>query len=621
MPGKALNPRWITFILLISPILVEIPLANRAVAIPTAETVSPNLPASQPIQAIPGTLDQMPVDRAVGKGQIRGDQIRLNGKVFPAPWSLRWQTDTQNQFAIHDAALSQITGIQFLNTNAATQQPIQWFSTAGSMILPAGIAGSDRSLTIADFAQRLGWQVTTSANMLNLVTPAAKLRAVRQGNLLVGDRIVIELDRPATWHTNPQTQEIVLTVDAQADQALVQSFKAVPGTYVQSIQVEPDHRQTRLRVATSADLQPRVWSLTAPDRIVMDLRPDSLVEQNILWAPGIRWRQQYLASGSSRAPVVWLEVNLRQPGLRLKPILPNPNSMQGIAPLAQIAQLNQAAAAINGGFFHRSRQLPLGAIRQDGRWLSGPILNRGAIAWDDTGNLQMARLTLRETVVTSTGQRFPVTHLNSGYLQAGIARYTPAWGTTYTPLSNDEVIISMEENQVVNQQLIPKAGSAAIAIPAHGYLLVLRSNQAAAAAFSPGVMLQLESLIQPADFNHYPNILAAGPLLLLNRQIVLDAKAESFSNAFITEAAPRSAIAQTADGTLLLVTVHRRLDGTDLTLTDIAQLLLQMGAVTALNLDGGSSTTLFLGGQILNRPPQSAARVHNGIGVFLAPTP
>ncbi|MBD0302205.1 MAG: phosphodiester glycosidase family protein, partial [Tolypothrix sp. T3-bin4] len=73
------------------------------------------------------------------------------------------------------------------------------------------------------------------------------------------------------------------------------------------------------------------------------------------------------------------------------------------------------------------------------------------------------------------------------------------------------------------------------------------------------------------------------------------------------------------DGTILLVAAHNRLDGAGLTLTEIAQLLQQMGAVNALNLDGGSSTSLYLGGQILDRPQSSAARVHNGIGIFLKP--
>jgi len=49
----------------------------------------------------------------------------------------------------------------------------------------------------------------------------------------------------------------------------------------------------------------------------------------------------------------------------------------------------------------------------------------------------------------------------------------------------------------------------------------------------------------------------------------------------------------------------------------MAQILQQLGAINALNLDGGSSTTLYLGGQIIDRPPNSAARIHNGIGIFL----
>jgi hypothetical protein len=43
--------------------------------------------------------------------------------------------------------------------------------------------------------------------------------------------------------------------------------------------------------------------------------------------------------------------------------------------------------AVNGGFFNRVRQLPLGAVRLDSEWLSGPILNRGAIGWDRNGPL------------------------------------------------------------------------------------------------------------------------------------------------------------------------------------------------------------------------------------------
>jgi len=52
---------------------------------------------------------------------------------------------------------------------------------------------------------------------------------------------------------------------------------------------------------------------------------------------------------------------------------------------------------------------------------------------------------------------------------------------------------------------------------------------------------------------------------------------------------------------------------------ELAQILQQMGAVEGLNLDGGSSTSLYLGGSLLDQPPSTAARVHNAIGIFIQP--
>ncbi|NJR32878.1 MAG: phosphodiester glycosidase family protein, partial [Chamaesiphon sp. CSU_1_12] len=50
--------------------------------------------------------------------------------------------------------------------------------------------------------------------------------------------------------------------------------------------------------------------------------------------------------------------------------------------IKSVAQ-TQFVAAINGGYFNRNNRLPLGALKRDGKWLSSPILNRGAIGWND----------------------------------------------------------------------------------------------------------------------------------------------------------------------------------------------------------------------------------------------
>lgn len=66
---------------------------------------------------------------------------------------------------------------------------------------------------------------------------------------------------------------------------------------------------------------------------------------------------------------------------------------------------------------------------------------------------------------------------------------------------------------------------------------------------------------------------------------------------------PRTAIGQRADGTVLFVVVDGRQPGSlGATLREVQDVLLRDGAVTAANLDGGSSTVLWKDGQILNHP-------------------
>ena len=108
-------------------------------------------------------------------------------------------------------------------------------------------------------------------------------------------------------------------------------------------------------------------------------------------------------------------------------------------------------------------------------------------------------------------------------------------------------------------------------------------------------------------------------MLLKNRQIVLDGESEKFNPSFVRGKAIRSAICTTSSGNLMIAAVHHRAHGAGPTLAEHAQLMQRMGCVNALNLDGGSSTSLYLGGKLLNRSPNTAARVHNGIGIFLSP--
>ncbi len=545
----------------------------------------------------------------------QGTQIVLNGQTLSGNW-LQWQSNGTTRIGLSDAIVSQRFGAELLSTTDATRQPIQWFSEA---VFPTRLAPPLRYLDVTEFAQKNNWQTQISGNTLQISTPIAHLVAIQQQQPAANvDRITIALDRPVTWQADPQQNELVLTLNAQVDQSRLQKFKPTPASRIRSLKVEPTGNRTTIRIGIPINLRPRITTVSNPDRISIEVGSTFLSDKDILWANGLLWRQKSLTVRLNVLPIVWLEVNPRQSGLSIRPILPNSTTLVGTLPLIQTAQQSLATAAINGGYFSRTEELPLGAIKINNRFASGAILGRGVAGWDDAGNWKFDRLTLQETLVLSSGQRFPLTSLNSAYVQAGIARYTADWGSTYATLSNNEILIPVLNNQIGTQQVAATAGTV-ISVPSTGYLLVFRSNRTAAAAFTASTPVQLESVFNPADLAAFPNLIGGGPLLIRNGQIVLDGRLEQFSPAFIQETASRSAIGQTADGRILIVTAQINGSGLGATLSDMAEIMRQLGAVNALNLDGGSSTTLYLGGQILDRPPRSSARVHDGIGVFLQP--
>ena len=78
----------------------------------------------------------------------------------------------------------------------------------------------------------------------------------------------------------------------------------------------------------------------------------------------------------------------------------------------------------------------MGAIRHNNDWLSSPILGRGAVGWNENGKFFIDHLSLKEFLIFNNGERISIQSLNSGYIQAGISRYTKEWGERYETISN-----------------------------------------------------------------------------------------------------------------------------------------------------------------------------------------
>jgi exopolysaccharide biosynthesis protein len=97
--------------------------------------------------------------------------------------------------------------------------------------------------------------------------------------------------------------------------------------------------------------------------------------------------------------------------------------------------------------------------------------------------------------------------------------------------------------------------------------------------------------------------------------------ADNFFFGWVRQRNPRTMAGVDAQGRVLLAAVDGRQAGRSagLSILEAAQVMRALGAVTALNLDGGGSTTMVIEGQVVNRPSDPSGEREDGDAVLVAP--
>jgi hypothetical protein len=533
-----------------------------------------------------------------------GSGLLINGRSQQARW--RWigtSGQPPQQLWLPLEVLQNQLGVSSRSLPDGTLD-LEWFGQGLKVPPVAQQALADEvALDALPLLLALGVGVAADATQLRLTLPPAQLLQVRSSNQGASRRVVLDLNAPAL--VRQEGNELVLDIQSGAElQAQLRQLgllgrAAGPG----------------LALRSSLGTPQRVFSLGEPNRLVIDLPSGATATAPTAPAPidprlqtllgrGVRWEQ--ISRSGMRINAVRVEP-LNGP-LRLAPLAPV-GGMEGLVTLPQLAQQRQALVAINGGYFNRVRRLPLGALKQDGRWLSGPILNRGVAAWSGRELPRFGRLSLQDWVSGADGQRLPLVVVNSGLVQRGLSRYDDAWGPVYRALSGSESALLLRQG-MVSQRLDSGQLEQGVPLRPGDTLLVARGG--AVLPWSQGERLTITS--RPSSpLGDADQVIGGGPLLLLNGQLVLNGAAENFGAAFLQQGAPRTVLA--SDGLEVWLITLEGENSPGPTLEQTAQILRQMGIRDALNLDGGSSTGLVMGGSLRVMGRGVAGRVHNGVGL------
>ena len=537
-----------------------------------------------------------------------GDRIVIAGQRLSGGWQWQGQRDDlpEELWLPLDLLEGQLGFSRLESGN------LEWYGEQRPLeSIPQRPLGDEVALEVADWLAAVGVRSSTRGRQLLLELPAPLLQRLRRGKGSNTGRVVFDLDGPVfvqrlgsdlhlDLRSNPGQQRLLRTLGLQPRQT-------ANGLRLQG-------QATRLSTLTLADPWrvvldglggPAAEAVRAQRQTPLPLSHPAVAS---LVRRGLVLERRQVTVGVKPLEVLRAGGDLPNLGLKLKP-LTMLGSQQGLRFLPQLARPAGAVIGINGGFFNRIRQLPLGALRRDGVWLSGPILNRGVIAWDQDSALQFGRLRLDQDLVVNGGHRWGLGYLNSGYVQKGLSRYTRAWGPVYRALSGEEQALLVRDG-IVETIYASAALRRGVPLAAQTDLVVARGGAPLPAQPGDRVTLRLRANSMLGESS---NVLGGGPLLLQEGRVVLNGRGEGFSPGFLRLSAPRTVVGSGEGGTWLLTL--RGSTGSDPTLLETTLAMQQLGLRDALNLDGGSSTTMDVAGRSLMNGRGSSPRIHNGLGL------
>ena len=542
-----------------------------------------------------------------------GTRLWINGQTQAARW--RWigsASGLPEQLWIPLEVLQDQLGVSSRSRPDGSLD-LEWFGQPLTVGPGSQLSLDDEvAVDVAPLFQALGVEAAQKGPQLLLTLPVAQLLQVRTANQAGQRRVVLDLNGPAIVRSSEGRLELsIQSSAAQRSQLELLGLGSAPNSPTTS---------SPLQLQVAGGLKPsKVFTLGDPARVVIDIPvatpadstsssvPPPTIDPRLqgLLGRGIQWDQ--LVRQGFRINAV--RIDPRSAPVNLK-LLTRPQGIEGLSSIQTLASSRRALVAINGGYFNRVKRLPLGALKSEGQWLSGPILNRGVAAWAPRSLPKFGRLSLEEWVLGPHGTRDPVVTVNSGYVQRGISRYGPEWGPSYRALSGGETALVLGAENTVGRKYETADLEAGVPLRRGEILLVGRGG--VELPWAQGTQLNLSS--RPSnDLGLAPFVIGGGPLLLQGGRIVLNGAAETFSSGFLSQGAPRTVIG--SDGSQIwLITLEGTSDSGP-TLPETAQVLQSLGLRDALNLDGGSSTGLVMGGTMPVKGRGVVGAVNNALGL------
>lgn len=296
---------------------------------------------------------------------------------------------------------------------------------------------------------------------------------------------------------------------------------------------------------------------------------------------GIRYEQRTILTENSWIKAYIAYVDISHPNAEIKVMTAQKGSSY-LENIKSMAEKQNATVAINADFFNfsSSQTNMLGMVYKDGELISTPALdNQVSFVINDNNEVIMDYFSFESSVTSPQGYVCPIYQINKvPVTSGGVTMLTSAWSSDSWGDGLKELVV---ENDIVKEIRREKGP-----IPKNGYVLVTNPEvNGFFDNFAVGDTVTVETSLKP-EIDNIKEATGGNTIIVDNGKI-----AKFTSN--VTGYAQRSSVGVMADGktVILLATDGRQTNCRGLTQTELAELMISLGAHKAINLDGGGSTT------------------------------
>lgn len=452
------------------------------------------------------------------------------------------------------------------------------------------------------------------AAMLAVAVPLAAMAAEVQNFRFSSSpskiRFVVDVDGKIEYKEVKNTKkQLVLEFDAELDDDIVSKVK---DPIIKKARLEEKGDKTRLIVDLKDEAQHKVFVLKQPDRLVLDIFRIRVESTKNDMGKGLT--HIYRRDDMNGLPV---EVNILEiaPKNRytLKPFS-GAVDKNGRGTLLKASKAVGARAAVNASYFDGDGWI-IGNLKLDGEWLGMESQPRSAFVVAGGEPVIMQDLAYQgRAFFPKLGTFLNIKGINRSRIAGDVVLYTHYYGqSTKTNQWGYEIRIANNGKVTeVSKNGNMKLDKDSVVLSAHGDAAkVLERVQV-------GDRVRLRETLGSDAADAAELVIGAGPSLVTDGKADVRSAEENIAGDIARGRAPRTAIGVKKDGTVILLVVDGRSSSSaGMSLQELADYMVKLGAWQALNFDGGGSSEMVLDGKILNNPSDGRERaVSVGLGVF-----